>query len=642
MDIDDSRQSMTFRYKESDHSMKILLVAVNAKYIHSCPAVYSLRACCMHPEIVEIVEFTINDRYQDILAGILEREADLIGFSTYIWNTDIVQDLAADIRRVRKDRVVLFAGGPEASYAPERFLGSCDFVICWEGERPFAQIVEYVNRPGVRSNAVAAETCVSDKNVTKQQIEDRTRHTDSKSVMQQEIQQGDRDREESLACIVSYVRTQVPGAAFYEQDRLIICPASAETDEDINAIPFLYNDLEAFDNRIIYYESSRGCPFNCTYCLSSIDKHVRFRNIETVLRELQYFIDWEVSQVKFIDRTFNCNHERTLTIWSYLRDHDKGITNFHFEIGADLLNESELALLETLRPGLIQLEIGIQSTNPDTLKAIRRTMHLPKLYDNINRLRRAQNINLHVDLIAGLPYEGFARFAQSFDDVYALHADQLQLGFLKVLSGTAMHAMAEEYDLRYSGRPPYEVLSTKWITYAELDQLRRICDVLEYYYNSRQFIHTLEYMEKYWEGAFAFFRELAKFFRERGYDKAKPAAARRYEVLEEFVSENDLWLTGTKDIVLGENNVWYDRETSKADSVLSENRDTCIDGGKCFDLSVFREYLRLDKAIHIHKSRRRNVYDEYDFGEGKVRITVDYERRNVLTGEAAYTVEAVE
>ena len=587
MDIDDSRQSMTFRHKESDHSMKILLVAVNAKYIHSCPAVYSLRACCMHPETVEIVECTINDRYQDILAGILEREAELIGFSTYIWNTDIVQDLAADIRRVRKDRVVLFAGGPEASYAPERFLGSCDFVICWEGERPFAQIVEYVNRPGVRSNAVAAETCVSDKNVTKQQIEDRTRHTDSKSVMQQEIQQGDRDREESLACIVSYVRTQVPGAAFYDHDRLIIRPATAETDEDINAIPFLYNDLEAFDNRIIYYESSRGCPFNCTYCLSSIDKHVRFRNIETVLRELQYFIDREVSQVKFIDRTFNCNHERTMTI-------------------------------------------------------IRRTMHLPKLYDNINRLRRAQNINLHVDLIAGLPYEGFARFAQSFDDVYALHADQLQLGFLKVLSGTAMHAMAEEYDLRYSGRPPYEVLSTKWITYAELDQLRRICDVLEYYYNSRQFIHTLEYMEKYWEGAFAFFRELAKFFRERGYDKAKPAAARRYEVLEEFVSENDLWLTGTKDIVLGENNVWYDRETSKADSVLSENRDTCIDGGKCFDLSVFREYLRLDKALHIHKSRRRNVYDEYDFGEGKVRITVDYERRNVLTGEAAYTVEAVE
>lgn len=612
MDIDDSIQSMTFRHKEGDYGMKILLVAVNAKYIHSCPAVYSLRACCMHPEIVEIVEFTINDRYQDILAGILEREAELIGFSTYIWNTDIVQDLAADIRRVRKDRVVLFAGGPEASYAPERFLGSCDFVICWEGERPFAQITESVMQQ------------------------------ETKPAVLREMKPQDRNVEESLAYIVSFVRAQVPGAAFYDQDRLIIRPASAETDEDINAIPFLYNDLEAFGNRIIYYESSRGCPFNCTYCLSSIDKHVRFRNIETVLRELQYFIDREVSQVKFIDRTFNCNHERTMTIWSYLRDHDKGITNFHFEIGADLLNESELALLETLRPGLVQLEIGIQSTNPDTLKAIRRTMHLPKLYDNINRLRRAQNINLHVDLIAGLPYEGFARFAQSFDDVYALHADQLQLGFLKVLSGTAMHAMAEEYDLRYSGRPPYEVLSTKWITYAELDQLRRICDVLEYYYNSRQFIHTLEYMEKYWEGAFAFFRELAKFFRERGYDKAKPAAARRYEVLEEFVSENDLWLKRTADTGHGEKNVWHDRETSISDTVLGENRDTCIDGGKCFDLSVFREYLRLDKAIHIHKSRRRNVYDEYDFGEGKVRITVDYERRNVLTGEAAYTVEAVE
>ena len=565
--------------------MKILLVAVNAKYIHSCPAVYSLRACCMHPELVEIAEFTINDRYQDILAGILEREAGLIGFSTYIWNTDIVQDLAADIRRVRQDRVVLFAGGPEASYAPERFLGSCDFVICWEGERPFAQIVEYVNRLESRSDTVSVEKCAS--------------------------------------CITSYVRTQVPGAAFYDHDRLIIQPAEDETDEDINAIPFLYNDLEAFDNRIIYYESSRGCPFNCTYCLSSIDKHVRFRNIETVLRELQYFIDREVPQVKFIDRTFNCNHERTIIIWNYLRDHDKGITNFHFEISADLLNEQELALLETLRPGLVQLEIGIQSTNPDTLTAIRRTMHLPKLYDNINRLRRAQNINLHVDLIAGLPYEGIARFAQSFDDVYALHADQLQLGFLKVLSGTAMHDSAEEYDLRYSKRPPYEVLSTKWISYAELDQLRRICDVLEYYYNSRQFIHTLEYLEKYWESAFAFFREVAKFFRDRGYDKAKPAAARRYEVLEEFVAKNDMWLTYVTATLFEEN---HERN----------------DGEKCFDLAVFREYLRLDKALHIHKSRRRNVYDEYDFGEGKVRITVDYDCRNVLTGEAAYTVEPVE
>ena len=536
--------------------MKILLVGVNAKYIHSCPAVYSLRASCSHPEMVDIAEFTINDRYQDILAGILEREADLIGFSTYIWNTDIIQDLTADIRRVRGEGAVLFAGGPEASYAPERFLGSCDFVVCWEGEKPFRMITGYAARF--------------------EEIDLRT------------------------------IKANVPGLAFYEEDRIIITPAEPETNDDINEIPFLYDDLELFNNRIIYYESSRGCPFNCTYCLSSIDKQVRFREIDKVLRELQYFIDREVPQVKFIDRTFNCSHERTMTIWTYLRDHDNGKTNFHFEIGADLLNEAELSLLEGLRPGLVQLEIGIQSTNPDTLEAIRRTTDLPRLFSNIERLRRAQNINLHVDLIAGLPYEGFETFARSFNDVYGLHADQLQLGFLKVLSGTAMHAMAEEIDIRYSQRPPYEVLSTRWISYSELDRLRRICDVLEYYYNSRQFIHTLLYLERYWKSAFGFFRDLADFFRMKGYDKAKPAAGRRYEVLEEFVRD-------------------YGFEKKPA--------------GENLNMDVFREYLRFDRALHIHKNRRNSVCEEYDFGEGKVRITVRYDKKNRLTGEAFYIQE---
>ncbi len=535
--------------------MKILLTAVNAKYIHSCPAVYSLRASSVHPEIVEIAEFTINDRYQDILAGILEREADIIGFSTYIWNTDVIEDLIADVRRVRGDGVVLFAGGPEASYAPERFLPDCDFVICWEGERPFAMLTDL---------ALA---------------------------------------EMDLSSLVRRVREEVPGAAYLDAEtgRVMINPGVSEKNDDIDKIPFLYDDLNPFDNRIIYYESSRGCPFACTYCLSSIDRHVRFRSLDKVLSELQFFIDKRVPQVKFIDRTFNCSHERTMSIWTYLRDHDNGVTNFHFEIGADLLNEEELVLLEGLRPGLVQLEIGIQSTNQKTLAAIRRVTDLPRLFANIERLRRAENINLHVDLIAGLPYEGYKRFGQSFNDVYKLHADQLQLGFLKVLSGTAMQEAAEEYDIRYSRRPPYEVLSTRWITYTELDKLRRICDVLEYYYNSQQFIRTLGYLEQSWGSAFGFFEELADFFRAKGYDKMKPSAARRYEVLDEFV-------TGR--------------------------------GG--VDVFIFREYLRFDQALHIHKSRRHSVSDVYDFGQGKVRVTVDYERRNVQSGEAGYTVDTAE
>ena len=542
--------------------MRILLVAINAKYIHSCPAVYSLRGSCRHPEAVEIAEYTINDRYQDILGGILEREADLIGFSTYIWNTQLVQDLIRDIRRVKRESVILFAGGPEASYSPERFLSSCDFVICGEGERPFRMITE---------RAVSPSDSDSLSNDEKTKDCDRDRHSEGY-------------RRQSF---LRWIRTNVPGAAFHDGDVLRTNPAIPETNADIDAIPFLYDDLTLFDNRIIYYESSRGCPFSCTYCLSSIDKRVRFRKMETVLRELQFFIDREVPLVKFIDRTFNCSHERTMTIWRYLRDHDIGKTSFHFEIGADLLNEEELALLESLRPGLVQLEIGIQSTNPKTLMAIRRTMDLQKLCANIERLRSAQNINLHVDLIAGLPYEGLESFEKSFNDVYALHADQLQLGFLKVLGGTEMHEMAEEYDIRYSGRPPYEVLSTKWLSCKELDLLRRICDVLEYYYNSGQFTHTLAYLEMYWKSAFDFYRKLADFFRRFGYDRERPAAARRYEVLKEFVRES----------------------------------------GICSEYSVFEEYLRLDRNLHIHKSRRRSVTDIYDFGEGKVRITIDYEQQ---------------
>ena len=542
--------------------MRILLVAINAKYIHSCPAVYSLRGSCRHPEAVEIAEYTINDRYQDILGGILEREADLIGFSTYIWNTQFVQDLIRDIRRVKRESVILFAGGPEASYSPERFLSSCDFVICGEGERQFRMIVE---------RAVSSSDSDSLSDDEKTEDCDRDRHSEGY-------------RRQSF---LRWIRKNVPGAAFYDGNILRTNPAVPETNADIDSIPFLYDDLTLFDNRIIYYESSRGCPFSCTYCLSSIDKRVRFRKMETVLRELQFFIDCEVPLVKFIDRTFNCSHERTMTIWTYLRDHDIGKTSFHFEIGADLLNEEELALLESLRPGLVQLEIGIQSTNPKTLMAIRRTMDLQKLCANIERLRSAQNINLHVDLIAGLPYEGLESFEKSFNDVYALHADQLQLGFLKVLGGTEMHEMAEEYDIRYSGRPPYEVLSTKWLSCKELDLLRRICDVLEYYYNSGQFTHTLAYLEMYWKSAFDFYRKLADFFRRFGYDRERPAAARRYEVLKEFVRES----------------------------------------GICSEYSVFEEYLRLDRNLHIHKSRRRSVTDIYDFGEGKVRITIDYEQQ---------------
>ena len=539
---------------------KVLLVAVNAKYIHSCPAVYSLRAAALRgksadeaaiisADVLRIAEFTINDRYQDILSGILAYHADVIGFSCYIWNTQIMRDLIADLRTVLTNQVILFAGGPEASYDPQTFLMHCDFVMRWEGERPFSLLMEEILR--------------------------------------------DRD-------ILSEVVPWLPGAAWINNGEMVQNPAIPETSAEFDSFPFLYDELESFDNRIIYYESSRGCPFRCTYCLSSIDKTVRFRSMGTVKRELQFFIDHKVPQVKFVDRTFNCDRKRAMEIWQYIADHDNGVTNFHFEIGADLLGEEEIAVLRGLRPALIQLEIGIQSTNPKTVEAIQRTMDIDRLRRNVLALREAGNINLHVDLIAGLPYEDLDSFARSFNDGYALHADQLQLGFLKVLKGTVMEQRAEEYGIRYSVRPPYEVIATKWISYEELDLLRRVCDVLEMYNNSQQFTRTLRFLEEnggMTDGAFAFFNRLADFFAKNGHDKKKPSAAARYEVLDTFVCGMEL-----------------PGETMR----------------------VFREYLRFDQLLHFHRSRRMAREETFDFGHGSIRIRFDYTVENPVSHEAGY------
>ena len=572
---------------------KVLLVAVNAKYIHSCPAIYSLRASSGHAEAVQIAEFTINDRYQDILAGILAYHADIIGFSCYIWNTQIVTDLIADIRALLGDTVILYAGGPEASYGPETFLGSCDFVMCGEGEKPFALLMEAAMQ--VESELGDSECSLPGQPDTAQILND--------IASDPEIKDAARTRKDDLEMqeIREFIRT-LPGCVWKDGGRIVYNPISPEVCPDMDAIPFLYDNIQLFDNRIIYYESSRGCPFRCTYCLSSIDKTVRFRNMETVKRELQFFIDHKVPQVKFVDRTFNCDRKRAMEIWQYIADHDNGITNFHFEIGADLLGEEEIALLRGLRPALIQLEIGIQSTNPKTVEAIQRTMDFGRLRKNVLALREAGNINLHVDLIAGLPYEGLISFAKSFNDVYALHADQLQLGFLKVLKGTVMEQRAEEYGIRYSVRPPYEVLATKWISYEELDRLRRVCDVLEMYYNSQQFIRTLRFLEENGgmaDGAFAFFDRMADFFVETGYNKKRPSAAARYEVLDTFVSG------------LG----------------LTEEQ-----------MKIFREYLRFDRMLHFHRSRGMARDETFDFGDGHIWIQFDYSTENPVSHEAGYVI----
>ncbi len=420
---------------------------------------------------------------------------------------------------------------------------------------------------------------------------------------------------------------------------------------DMNALPFLYEDLSAFENRIIYYESSRGCPFRCSYCLSSIDKTVRFRDLDTVKKELQFFLDYRVKQVKFVDRTFNCNHAHATEIWKYILDHDNGVTNFHFEISADLLNEEELALLSRMRPGLVQLEIGVQSVNSETLAAIHRKMNVDRLEQIVARINSGNNVHQHLDLIAGLPYEDYESFGRSFDRVYAMGPEQLQLGFLKVLTGSEMHARAEEFGICYTDKPPYEVLYTKWLSFTEVLRLKRIEEMVELYYNSSQFVHTLRFLEGAFVSPFRMYEALAEFFEEKGYFVSSPSRNYRYQALLAFACEKDK-----------EHEVVY-RELLTYDLYLRENVKSRPDFAA--DLTPYKEAMR---EFYRREEETRTYLPEYEAYDSKqlarmthlepftypvwdmgmcrevktaeepVFVLFNYEKRNPLTGDARVMV----
>lgn len=458
--------------------MKFLLVAVNAKYIHSNPAVYSLkRFAGEYTDAVEIAEYTINNRMEDILEDIYRRKPDVIGFSCYIWNIGMVEKLMGELHKLLP-KLPVFLGGPEVTYDADKLLRKYPYltgIFIGEGEATFAQVVKYY----VKKNPESLE--------------------------------------------------DIPG--------LMLRSGMTPERKPLNLtdVPFLYDDMAPFTNRIIYYETQRGCPFRCSYCLSSIDKTVRFRDIEVVKKELAFFLEKKVKQVKFVDRTFNCNHDHAMAVWQYLYDHDNGVTNFHFEIAGDILREDEIALVAKMRPGLVQFEIGVQSTNTDTLREIRRVMDIEKLKQVVAALKAAHNVHIHLDLIAGLPYEDYDSFARSFDDVYAMEPEQLQLGFLKVLKGSYMAEMAESYGLVYTDYAPYEVLYTNWLSFTEICRLKRIEEMVEIYYNSGQFAHSLPVMiADFGQGAFAFYETLADFYEGQGFFVETPSRIYRYQALLSF------------------------------------------------------------------------------------------------------------
>ena len=548
--------------------MKILLAACNAKYIHSNLAVYNLKSCSgEYSSRVVVKEYTINQIRDDILKDIYLEQPDVVCFSCYIWNISFVRELVPDLKKILP-QVEFWAGGPEVSYDAVEFLKKNPAffgVMVGEGEETFHELAGYYIERKPETLSGIRGVAFRDENKGRDIV-----HTGWRELM------------------------------------------------DLSKVPFAYSNLTEFKNRIIYYESSRGCPFSCSYCLSSIDKKLRFRDIELVKKELQFFIDNKVPQVKFVDRTFNCKHDHAMEIWRYITEHDNGITNFHFEISADLLRAEELALMKTMRPGLIQLEIGVQSTNPQTIKAIRRTMDFEKLKGIVEQIHSFGNIHQHLDLIAGLPYEGYESFHKSFCDVYALRPEQFQLGFLKVLKGSHMMEMTGEYQILYKDREPYEVLSTAWLTYGEILGLKMVESMVEVYYNSGQFKHTLVFLEQYFEDPFRMYEALGRFYEKKGYSEISHSRMRRYEILMEFAGEQkEIPLEVLSDVMLLD---LYLRENLKS-------RPSFASDQKPYERLIwdYRKAEKIPKTAHIEV-----------FRDGKT-ILFDYTDRDSLTNNARLT-----
>ncbi|MDO4490172.1 MAG: B12-binding domain-containing radical SAM protein [Lachnospiraceae bacterium] len=570
--------------------MKVVLMAMNAKYIHSNLAVYSLQSYAKKRGYdVGLKEFTINQQEDEVLRELVQAAPEVLAVSVYIWNVEQVLQVLSDLHSVLPG-MRIWLGGPEVSYRAEELLQAYPFIegiMRGEGEKTFAELL------------------------------------------------GCWKREENRQL------SEVRGITYRNRDGVVLVNPDQEP-LSMDELVFPYEELDNFSNRILYYETSRGCPFRCSYCLSSVEKSLRFRSFEKVKRELQFFLDHRVPQVKFIDRTFNCKKEHTMEIWQYLRDHDNGVTNFHFEIGADLLDQEEIRLLRGLRPGFFQLEIGVQTTCPETLREIRRMVDFSVLSEKVKAVMEGNNVHQHLDLIAGLPFEGYQRFRESFNDVYGLRPEQLQLGFLKVLRGSYMYEMAMEYGIVWKKKQPYEVLSTRWLSYREILDLKLVEEMVEVYYNSGQFTATMKRMETLFEDAFSMYEALGRYYEEKGYLRLSHTRLRRYEILLEYLDQRGL--SGEEkarfrnDMIID----LYARENCKSRPSWAEDQSEWKEKSKAFFRKEGEEHVLLpDYSAYDWKQLRSmthlEVLSEPLSSDGHKKYTVllfDYANRNPLDGSA--------
>lgn len=564
-----------------EERMKVLLTAINAKYIHSNLAVYSLKAAAgKYQDLVEISEFTINNQEDYILEQIYKKKPDVLMFSCYIWNLSMIETIMEEFHKLCPN-VPIWIGGPEVSFETEKFLRlhpEVTGIIMGEGEETFREVCAcYENGKNTEYDKILGIT-----------------YRDS------------------------------TGEPIVNPHRPVI---------NMSNIPFAYNKMEDFSNRIIYYESSRGCPFSCSYCLSSVDKKLRFRDLQLVKEELRFFLEQKVPQIKFVDRTFNCNHEHAMEIWKYILENDNHVTNFHFEISADLIKEEELAILEKMRPGLVQLEIGVQSTNEETIQEINRTMKLERLKEVVQKVKSFGNIHQHLDLIAGLPYEDYNTFRKSFDDIYELEPNQLQMGFLKVLKGSYMYEHAKEYGILYHNHPPYEVLATNWLSYEDVLKMKRVEEMLEVYYNSGQFEISMKALKTLYESAFDMFQRLGDFYEDKNLFGMSHSRIKRCEILLDFVKEEwknhadfeERWECIKQALVFD----LYYRENSKSRPAWAK------------DMAAFKKithfYCKNGKLSHIEPFSYDFLGDLRSFPkvrENPLWVLYSYDKRDILSHQA--------
>ncbi len=473
--------------------VKILLTTLNARYIHtSLSLLYLEKFCSKYNKDnnidIMVKEYTINDNLLSIAADIYETEAKIIAFSSYIWNIEMTLLLADIIKKIRPQSTIIF-GGPEVSYDPNKILTKysfIDYVIMGEGEQTLSHLIRKLCKP----------------------------------------------KDERYTNI-----SQVKGIAYRDIEDNIIINKPRRLIENLDTIPSPYNsdDIKRLEGKILYYETSRGCPFDCTYCLSSTIKGVRYFSYDRIKSDLLFLINNKIKLIKFVDRTFNCDKKRAKELFEFLYK-NRQETSFHFEIAGHLLDDDTINFLKDIEKDVFQFEIGVQSTNCETINAINRKTDFGKLSRNVRKLRKADNIHLHLDLIAGLPYESYQLFEKSFNDVYKLAPHMLQLGFLKLLKGSRIRKEEEKYKYKYISQPPYEVLSNDLMTYDEMLKLKSIENVLDKYYNSGTFNKSLHYIIQnfYIESPFKFYEEIGQYFKNNKLDKVSHSRRTLYDILYKF------------------------------------------------------------------------------------------------------------